>query len=88
MKKLTLLVAALLLVSSASGYAEPKGNAGGASELSPGDKMKDSGGPTKGSRGASEFAPGDKMKDSGGPTKGSRGASEFSPGDKMNDTRK
>jgi hypothetical protein len=93
MKKLTLIAAALLLASSVSGYAAPKGsdttgNAGGASEFSPGDKMRDSGGPKKGSRGASEFSPGDKMRDSGGPKKGSRGASEFSPGDKMNDTRK
>jgi hypothetical protein len=91
MKKLTLLAAALLLVSTASGYAAPKGsgnagNAGGASEFSPGDQMRDSGGPTKGSRGASEFSPGDRMKDTTG--RAGRGASEFSPGDRMNDTRK
>ncbi len=91
MKKLTLVAAALLLASSASGYAAPKGsgntgNAGGASEFSPGDQMRDRGGPTKGSRGASEFSPGDRMRDTGG-TSG-RGASEFSPGDQMNDTRK
>jgi hypothetical protein len=55
--------AALLLASSASGYAEPKGNGGGASELSPGDTMRDKGGPTKGSRGASDFSPGDTMND-------------------------
>jgi hypothetical protein len=95
MKKITVLAAAVLLIgSSACGYAAPKGVSGdtggvkGASEFSPGDQMKDSGGPRKGSRGASEFSPGDKMKDSGGATTGSRGASEFSPGDRMNDTRK
>jgi len=88
MRKLTLLAAALLLASTAGGYAGPKGpgNAGGASQFSPGDQMRDSGGPTKGSRGASEFSPGDRMKDTTG-TAG-RGASEFSPGDRMNDTRK
>jgi hypothetical protein len=90
MKKSALLAAALLLALSATGYAAPKGsgntgNAGGASEFSPGDQMRDRGGPTKGSRGASEFSPGDRMRDSG--TTG-RGASEFSPGDRMNDTRK
>jgi len=92
MKKLTLLATALLLASSAIGYAAPKGgsntgsNAGGASEFSPGHQMRDRDGPTKGSRGASEFSPGDRMRDTGG-TSG-RGASEFSPGDQMNDTRK
>ena len=89
MRKLTLLAAALLLASTACGYAAPKGsnagNAGGASQFSPGDQMRDSGGPTKGSRGASEFSPGDRMKDTTGT---SRGASEFSPGDRMNDIRK
>jgi hypothetical protein len=65
MKKLTLLAAALLLASSASGIAAPKGsgNASGASESSPGDQMRDKGGPIKGHRGASEFSPGDKMND-------------------------
>ena len=54
------VAAALLLASSASGYAAPKGgsNAGGASEFSPGDQMRDRGGPTQGSRGASEYSPG------------------------------
>jgi len=90
MRKLTLLAATLLLASTAIGYAAPKGssnagNAGGASQFSPGDQMRDTGGPTKGSRGASEFSPGDRMKDTTGT---SRGASEFSPGDRMNDTRK
>jgi hypothetical protein len=88
MRKLTLLAAALLLVSTASGYAAPKGagNTGGASEFSPGDQMRETGGPNKGSRGASEFSPGDQMKDTKGTT--GRGASEFSPGNRMNDTRK
>ncbi len=91
MRKLTFLAAVLLLASTASGYAAPKGgsnagNAGGASEFSPGDQMRDRGGPTKGSRGASEFSPGDRKKDTTGTT--GRGASEFSPGDRMNDTRK
>jgi hypothetical protein len=89
MKKATLLAAAVLIIgSTAYGQAAPKGSSpgtNGASEFSPGDKMRDAGGPKPGARGASEFAPGDKMKDSGGPKKGARGASEFSPGDKMND---
>ena len=92
MKKITLLAAAALLAgSSVYGYAAPKGagatNAQGASEFSPGDQMRDSGGPKKGARGASEFSPGDRMRDAGGPKKDARGASEFSPGDKMNDAR-
>jgi hypothetical protein len=87
MKKMTVIAAAILLASSAAGYAAPKGgNAGGASELSPGDQLRDSGGPKPGSRGASEFAPGDLKKDS--PRTVGRGASEFSPGDKVNDIRK
>ena len=91
MRTLTLFAATVLLASTATGYAAPKGsgnagNAGEASEFSPGDQMRDSGGPKKGSRGASEFSPGDRMKDTKGTT--GRGASEFSPGDRMNDTRK
>jgi hypothetical protein len=91
MRTLTLFAATVLLASTATGYAAPKGsgnagNAGGASEFSPGDQMRDTGGPKKGSRGASEFSPGDRMKDTKGTT--GRGASEFSPGDRMNDTRK
>jgi hypothetical protein len=90
MKKVTLLAAAALLAgSSAFGYAAPNGTGatGGASEFSPGDQMKDSGGPKKGARGASEFSPGDKKNDARGLKKATRGASEFSPGDKMNDAR-
>jgi hypothetical protein len=90
MKIITLLAAAALLAgSSAFGYAGPKGTGamGGASEYSPGDQMRDSGGPMMGARGASEYSPGDQMRDSGGPKKGARGASEYSPGDKMNDAR-
>jgi hypothetical protein len=87
MNKVTLLAAALLLASSAGGYAASKGgNGGGASEFSPGDQMRDRGGPKHGSRGASEFSPGDRMKDSH--TTVGRGASEFSPGDQKNDLRK
>jgi hypothetical protein len=90
MKKIALLAAAALLALPATANAGPKGggpgNAGGASQFSPGDQMRDSGGPIKGSRGASEFSPGDRMRDSVGTT--GRGASEFSPGDQMNDARK
>jgi hypothetical protein len=91
MRSVTLLAATALLVgSTACGYAQTKGtttspgSSRGASEFSPGDQMRDHGGPTRGSRGASEFSPGDQMKDRG--TTG-RGASEFSPGDRMNDKR-
>lgn len=87
--KTTLLAVALLIGSTMYGVAAPKGTTGGpgASEMSPGDQMRDAGGPKPGARGASEFTPGDKMRDAGGPKKGARGASEFSPGDRMNDKR-
>jgi hypothetical protein len=91
MRSVTLLAATVLMVAStACGYAQTKGtttspgSSRGASEFSPGDQMRDRGGPKRGSRGASEFSPGDQMKDRG--TSG-RGASEFSPGDRMNDKR-
>ena len=91
MRRVTLLAAAALLVAStACGYAQTKGtttspgSSRGASEFSPGDQMRDRGRPTRGSRGASEFSPGDQMRDRG--TTG-RGASEFAPGDRMNDKR-
>jgi hypothetical protein len=93
MKKMLVITAAVFsLGSSTCGYAAPKGNVGaagtvGASEFSPGDRMRDSGGPRAGARGASEFSPGDRMRDSGGPRRGARGASEFSPGDQRNDMR-
>src|ERR1700692_158279 len=90
MKKITLLAAvALLAGSSALAYAAHRGAGamGQASEFSPGDQMRDSGGPKKGARGASAFSPGHLMRDAGGPKKGARGASEFSPGDRMNDAR-
>ena len=94
MKKTVLLTAAALLIaSSAVGYAQSRGTGSmgttrGASEFSPGDQMRDSGGPKPGARGASEFSPGDRMRDSGTTGRGSRrGASEFAPGDKMNDKR-
>jgi hypothetical protein len=76
MRKATLLAASILIVSSVCGYAGPRG----ASEFSPGDRMRDSG-----RHGASQFSPGDTMRDSGG--RHHRGASEFSPGDRMNDMR-
>jgi hypothetical protein len=88
MKKIPLLALAILIASTAFGIAAPKGGGGpGASEMSPGDRMRDAGGPKPGARGASEFAPGDTMRDSGGSRKTTRGASEFSPGDKMNDKK-
>jgi hypothetical protein len=93
MRSVTLLAATVLMVAStACGYAQTKGTATspgssrGASEYSPGDQMRDRGGPTQGSRGASEYSPGDQMKDRSKSTTG-RGASEFSPGDRMNDKR-
>jgi hypothetical protein len=78
---------ALLAVSSVSVSAQQRGgNAGGASEFSPGNQLRDQGEPNPGGRGASEFAPGDRKKDA--PTTQGRGASEFSPGDQKNDRRK
>ena len=65
MKIITLLAAAALLAgSSAFGYAASKGSnaTGGASEYSPGDEMRDSGGPGTGAQGASEYSPGDEMR--------------------------
>jgi len=92
MMKMSLVAAAILLASTAGGFAQSKGSGStggskGASEFSPGDQMRDKGGPTRGSRGASEFTPGDQMRDKGTTGRGSRGASEFSPGDRMNDKR-
>jgi hypothetical protein len=81
------IAAALLAVSSVSVSAQQRGgNAGGASEFSPGDQLRDQGAPKRGGRGASELAPGDRKKDV--PTTQGRGASEFSPGDQKNDRRK
>jgi len=88
MKKIPLLALAILIGSTALGVAAQKGGGGrGASEFSPGDQMRDAGGPRPGARGASEFTPGDTMRDKGGPKKTTRGASEFSPGDRMNDRK-
>jgi hypothetical protein len=95
MRSVTLIAATVLMVAStACGYAQTKGTTSpsssrGASEFSPGDQMRDRGGPTRGSRGASEFSPGDRMRDQGTTGRGTtgRGASEFSPGDRMNDRR-
>lgn len=92
MRRITAIAAtAFLVASSACGYAQTKGtttspgSSRGASEFSPGDQMRDRGGPTPGSRGASEFSPGDQKRDQG--MTGQGGASEFSPGDRMNDKR-
>ena len=93
MKRTMVLAAGILIATSLYGYAAPRGmgmgaaGGRGASEFSPGDQMRESGGPRAGSHGASEFSPGDRMRDSGGPRRGSRGASEFSPGDRRNDMR-
>ena len=60
MTKIALIAAAVIVIgSSAVGYAQTSGSAAttkGASEFSPGDQMRDRGGPTKGSRGASEYS--------------------------------
>jgi hypothetical protein len=96
MKKLSILTGAALILAASAAYAAPKGLGGGmsggslgltrgASEFSPGDRMRDAGGPFTGARGASAYAPGHLMKKS--KTKTTRGASEFTPGDKMNDLR-
>ncbi len=94
MRKFALIAAALLIGSAGSALAQKgmsgsngMGGARGASEFSPGDQMRDAGGPRKTVRGASEFSPGDRMRDAGGPKKTTRGASEFTPGDQMNDRR-
>jgi hypothetical protein len=90
MKRAMLIAAALLMVSPIVGHAQQRGgNAGGASESSPGDQLRDQGGPRPGSHGASEFAPGDQRKDArkGAPRSEGRGASEFSPGDRAKDSR-
>ena len=78
MKKISALVAVLLVSTAVAAYAQ---KSPGASEMSPGDRMKDNSSMsgTK-SPGASSFAPGRNQKSPGG-------ASELSPGDKMNDTR-
>jgi hypothetical protein len=94
MRKLVVIAAAILIGTAGSALAQKGGHgtAGmggsrGASEFSPGDQMRDAGGPKNTTRGASEFSPGDRMRDAGGPRKTTRGASEFSPGDQMNDRR-
>jgi hypothetical protein len=78
MNKISALAAVLLVSTAVAAYAQ---KSPGASEHSPGDRMKDqstmSG--TKGP-GASSYAPGHEQKTPGG-------ASEMSPGDKMNDAR-
>jgi hypothetical protein len=84
MKKTLVVATAVLFGTSALALAAE--NKGGASKLSPGHEMQNSGA----SKGASEFSPGDRMRDKGtvGQSRGStKGASEFSPGDRMNDKR-
>jgi hypothetical protein len=78
MRKISTLVAVLLVGSAVAAYAQ---KSPGASEYSPGDRMKDqsSSSGTK-EPGASSYAPGHEQKAPGG-------ASEMSPGDKMNDAR-
>lgn len=90
MTKMTIFgAAAVVIFSSAFGHAEARRMIGmGASEFSPGDRMRDAGGPGRTLHGASEFTPGDRMRDLGGPRRGMRGASEFSPGDLKNDMRR
>jgi hypothetical protein len=94
MTKLAVIAAALLIGTAGSALAQKghgtsgMGGSRGASEFSPGDQMRDAGGPKHTMRGASEFSPGDRMRDAGGPRKTMRGASEFSPGDQMNDRRR
>jgi hypothetical protein len=81
MKKAVLIAAALVIGASPAFAQKSKG----ASELSPGDQMRDS--RTQTTKGASEYAPGTRMKEPG-TTGMSKGASELSPGDRMNDQRK
>lgn len=79
MKKIGTLAAVLLVGTVVAAYAQ---KSPGASEYSPGDRMKDQ--PSTQSRenspGASQYAPGHEQRTPGG-------ASEMSPGDRMNDTR-
>jgi hypothetical protein len=76
MKKIAFMAGALMLMAStAVALAAPR--ARGASEFSPGDRMRDTGRP------ASTFAPGQLAKQ-----RGALPANEFAPGDRMNDTRK
>jgi hypothetical protein len=79
MKKITALAAVLLVSTAVAAYAQ---KSPGASEYSPGDRMKDQPSTQSGTKGpgASSYAPGHQQKTPGG-------ASEMSPGDRMNDTR-
>jgi hypothetical protein len=78
MKKAALIIAAVLLATSAAYSAERGAMGRGASENTPGDTMQDK--DLKGHGGASQFTPGHEQKRPGG-------ASELSPGDRMNDRR-
>jgi hypothetical protein len=79
MKKISALAAVLLVSTAVAAYAQ---KSPGASENSPGDRMKDQPSTQSGTKGsgASSYAPGHEQKTPGG-------ASEMSPGDRMNDTR-
>jgi len=79
MKKISALAAVLLVSTAVAAYAQ---KTPGASEYSPGDRMKDQSSTMSGTKGpgASSHAPGHEQKTPGG-------ASEMSPGDKMNDAR-
>jgi hypothetical protein len=79
MKRVSTLAAVLLVGSVVTAYAQ---KSPGASEMSPGDRMKDNSSTLSGTKspGASRYAPGRNQTTPGG-------ASELSPGDKMNDTR-
>jgi hypothetical protein len=79
MRKISALAAVLLVSTAVAAYAQ---KSPGASEYSPGDRMKDQSSTQSGTKGpgASSYAPGQKQTKPGG-------ASELSPGDKMNDTR-
>jgi len=79
MKKISTLAAVLLVGTAVAAYAQ---KSPGASENSPGDRMKDQSSTLSGKSGpgASQYAPGREQKTPGG-------ASELAPGDRMNDTR-
>jgi hypothetical protein len=80
MKRVGTLATVLLVGTVVAAYAQ---KSPGASEYSPGDRMKDESSTEKSkdhSPGASQYAPGHEQRTSGG-------ASEMSPGDRMNDTR-
>jgi hypothetical protein len=79
MKKVFVVGAALVAVTSAAHARGPGGSfGGGASSFSPGHSFQ-SNGPVTGSTGASGYSPGHQMQ-SNGPVTGSPGASGYAPG--------